>query len=293
MTAGKKLSFGIKTVQQRTTYEDMLRVWLEADNIPSIEHAWLFDHFMPLSTVRRDFTGPCLEGWTLLAAYAAVTKRVRLGLMVTGNTYRHPAVLANMAATVDVISGGRLDFGIGAGIYEAEHSAYGIPLYAPGERIRRLGEACEIVQRMWTETAPSFEGIYYQIKDAYCEPKPVQKPYPPFVIGGIGEKLTLRIVAQYAAIWNFVGGDVESFQQKSALLDSHCAAIGRDPHTIQRSIQVLVNPEDLEETRSQVHSYAQAGATHLILSLRAPYPENIVHRLDEEIVQPLKAAFEG
>lgn len=289
MMAGKKLSFGIKTVQQHTTYDDMLRVWQEADSIPSIEHAWLFDHFMPLG---RDATGPCLEGWTLLAAYAAVTKRVRLGLMVTGNTYRHPAVLANIAATVDIISGGRLDFGIGAGIYETEHTAYGIPLYSPGERIRRLGEACEIIQRMWTEPAPSFEGTYYQIKDAYCEPKPVQKPYPPFVIGGIGEKLTLRIVAQYAAIWNFVGGGVESFQQKSAILDSHCVAIGREPQTIQRSIQILVNPADLRETRSQVHCYAQAGATHLILSLRAPYPEGIVHRLDEEIVRPLQVAFE-
>ena len=289
MTTSKRLSFGIKTAQSRTTYEDMLRVWQEAESIPSIEHAWLFDHFMPLG---RDFTGPCLEGWTLLAAYAAVTKRMRLGLMVTGNTYRHPAVLANMAATVDIISGGRLDFGIGAGIHETEHNAYGIPLYSPGERIRRLGEACEIITRMWTETAPSLEGKYYQITDAYCEPKPVQKPYPPFVIGGIGEKLTLRIVAQYAAIWNFVGGGVESFQQKSALLDSHCVSIGRDPQTIQRSIQVLVNPGDLGETRSQVRSYAQAGATHLILSLRAPYPEGIVHRLDEEIVQPLKAEFE-
>jgi F420-dependent oxidoreductase-like protein len=288
MTAGKKLSFGIKTVQQRTTYEDMLRVWQEADSIPSIEHMWLFDHFMPLS---GDFTGPCLEGWTLLAAYAAVTKRVRLGLTVSGNTYRHPAVLANMAATVDIISGGRLDFGIGAGIHETEHNAYGIPLYAPGERIRRLGEACEIIKRMWTGPAPSFTGTYYQIKDAYCEPKPVQKPYPPFVIGGIGEKL-LRIVAQYAAIWNFIGGGVESFQQKNAILENHCAAIGRDPQTILRSTQVRINLADLGEAHGRLHSYAQAGITHLILSLQAPYPEGIVHRLDEEIIQPLKTAFE-
>jgi F420-dependent oxidoreductase-like protein len=288
MAADEKLSFGIKTVQQRTTYEDMLRVWQEADSIPSIEHAWLFDHFMPLS---GDFAGPCLEGWTLLAAFAAVTKRLRLGLTVTSNTYRHPAVLANMAATVDIISGGRLDFGIGAGIHETEHNAYGIPLYAPGERIRRLGEACEVIQRMWTEAAPSFAGNYYQIKDAYCEPKPVQKPYPPFVIGGIGEKM-LHLVARYASIWNFFGSDAESLQQKSALLDSYCVAIGRDPHTIQRSIQVRADPADLGNARSRVRSYIQAGATHLLLSLPAPYPAGIVHRLDEEIVQPLKAEFE-
>jgi F420-dependent oxidoreductase-like protein len=292
MMTEKKLSFGIKTPQHRTTYKDMLRVWQEADNIPSIEHAWLLDHFLPQS---GDCTDPCLEGWTLLSAFAAETSRLRLGLTVSSNTYRHPAVLANMAATVDIISDGRLDFGIGAGVgegnHETEHHAYGIPLYAPGERIRRLGEACEVIKRMWTEPAPGFAGTYYQIKDAYCEPKPVQKPYPPFVIGGIGEKL-LRIVAQYAAIWNFTGGGVELFQQKNALLESHCAAIGRDPHTILRSTQVRINSADLAEARGRLHSYARAGVTHLILSLPAPYPEGIVHRLDEEIIQPLKAAFE-
>ncbi len=287
--AGKKLSFGIKTVPQHTTYEGMFHVWQEADSIPSIEHAWLFDHFMPIT---REISGPCLEGWTLLAAYAAVTKRMRIGLMVTGNTYRHPAVLANMAATVDIISGGRLDFGIGAGWNETEHNSYGMPLYAAGERIRRLGEACEIIKRMWIETAPSFEGKYYQIKDAYCEPKPIQKPYPPFVIGGAGEKLTLRVVAQYAAIWNVLDNGVEEFQQKSAILDDHCAAIGRDPQTIQRSIHVMAIPEKLEKARNEMRSYIEAGATHLILILRAPYPEGIVHRLDEEIIQPLKAEFE-
>jgi F420-dependent oxidoreductase-like protein len=290
MAVDRKLSFGIKTPQHRTTYQDMLRVWQEADSVPSIEHAWLLDHFMPLS---GDFSGPCLEGWTVLAAFAARTTRLRLGLTVSSNTFRHPAVLANMAATVDIISGGRLDFGIGAGIHETEHAAYGIPLYAPGERIRRLGEACEVIRRLWTELAPSFEGAYYQLKDAYCEPKPMQKPYPPFVIGGVGEKMLLRVVARYADIWNFTGGGVESFQQKNAVLESHCADIGRDPDTIVRSTQVRVNPADLGEVRGRVRDYAQAGITHLILSLQAPYPEGIVHRLDEEIVQPVKAEFDA
>ncbi|HLW00748.1 MAG TPA: TIGR03560 family F420-dependent LLM class oxidoreductase [Ktedonobacterales bacterium] len=289
MTAGNKLSFGIKTAQSRTTYEDMLRVWREADSISSIEHAWLFDHFMPL---RPDFGDPCLEGWMLLAAFAAITKRLRLGLTVTSNTFRHPAVLAKMAATVDIVSGGRLDFGIGAGIHEVEHAAYGIPLYAPGERIRRLGEACELIKRMWTEAAPSFEGKYYQIKDAYCEPKPVQQPYPPFVIGGSGDYL-LRVVAQYADIWNFLGSDVEMLQERNAVLERHCAAIGRDPRRITRSVQVKVTPEDLESVRSRLHAYIQAGVTHLILSLWPPYPESVVQRLDEEVVQPLKAEFEA
>jgi F420-dependent oxidoreductase-like protein len=283
-----KLRFGIKTAPQNTTYQDMQRVWLEADKVPSIEHAWLFDHFMP---IRGDFTGPCFEGWSLLSAFAAQTSRLRVGLMVTGNTYRHPAVLANIGATIDVISQGRLDFGIGAGWNEREHAAYGMPLYKPGERIRRLGEACEVIKRMWTEKDPSFDGRYYQIKDAYCEPKPVQKPYPPFVIGGSGEKLTLRVVAQYADIWNCVGGDVEFFQQKSAILNAHCEAIGRDPQTIERSVQIMLKPDNFAATRDEIRTYIVAGVTHLIVNLSMPYPEGIVHRIGQEIAEPLQAEF--
>jgi len=284
------LRFGIKTAQQNTTYEDILRVWLEADSIPVIEHAWAFDHFIPLGP---DPTGPQLEGWTLLAALAARTERLRVGLMVTGNIYRHPAVLAKMGATVDIISHGRLDFGIGAGWNELECRMYGIPLYPPGERIRRLGEACEVIKRLWTETVANFDGKYYQLKDARCEPKPVQKPNPPFVIGGSGEQLTLRIVAQYANIWNFVGGSVDTLRHKNEVLNGHCAAIGRDPRTIERSIQIAVNYNNPAETLNEIKPYIEAGATHIILNLRAPYPENIVHRLAEEIVAPMKREFEG
>lgn len=284
----RRLSFGIKTAPQHTTYEDMLRVWLEADQIPVIEHAWLFDHFMPLG---NDPTGPCLEGWTLLSAYAALTKRLRVGLMVTGNTYRHPAVLANMAATVDIISQGRLDFGIGAGWNELEHTAYGIPLYKPGERIRRLGEACEVIKLLWTQTVTNFDGKYYQLKEARCEPKPVQKPYPPFVIGGSGEQLTLRIVAQYASIWNFAGGSTDEFKHKNTVLDGHCATIGRDPAEIARSVQLVVNPADLSAVRATTQSYIEAGANHLILNLRYPYPEGIVQHLAEEVAGPLQAEY--
>ena len=288
MTTKKPLRFGIKTAQQFTSYENMLRIWTEADSIPGIEHAWAFDHFIPLGP---DPTGPQLEGWTLLGALAARTKRLRIGLMVTGNTYRHPAVLANIATTVDIISNGRLDFGIGAGWNELEHSMYGIPLYTPGERIRRMGEACEVIKLLWTETIANFDGKYYQLKDARCEPKPVQKPYPPFVIGGSGEQLTLRIVAQYASVWNFVGGPVDMFRHKNEVLDGHCAAIGRDPKTIERSIQVRVNYHNLGETSDGIRPYIEEGATHIILNLTAPYPENIVHRLADEIVAPLKAEY--
>jgi F420-dependent oxidoreductase-like protein len=283
------ISFGIKTAPQHTTYEDMLKIWQEADAEPTLEHAWLFDHFYPII---GDPTGPCLEGWTVLAAFAAVTKRIRLGLMVTGNTYRHPAVLANIASTVDVISKGRLDFGIGAGWNEQEHSAYGIELYKTGERIRRLGEACEVIKRLFTEKSTTFEGKYYQLKDAYNEPKPIQKPYPPFVIGGGGEKLTLRIVAQYANIWNIPGGSVEEFKRKSAILDEHCVAIGRDPQEIQRSIQVAINPADLGETRKTAGDMIEAGVSHVILNIRTPHPENVIRRLVDEVVMPLKAQYE-
>ena len=283
-----RLRFGIKTAQQFTTYDDILRVWLEADTVPVIEHAWAFDHFIPLGP---DPTGPQLEGWTLLGALAARTERLRLGLMVTGNTYRYPAVLANIATTVDVISHGRLDFGIGAGWNELESNMYSIPLYQPGERIRRLGEACEVIRLLWTETVANFDGKYYQLKDARCEPKPVQKPHPPFVIGGSGEQLTLRVVARYASIWNFVGGDVDTFRHKNKVLEEHCAAIGRDPSTIERSIQWPINYNNVSEAIKGMQPYIEAGATHIILNLRAPYPENIVHQVASEVAEPLLAEY--
>src|SRR5947209_14830531 len=152
------LRFGIKTAQQYTSYDDILRVWLEADNIPLIEHAWAFDHFIPLGL---DPTGPQLEGWTLLGALAARTERLRVGLMVTGNIYRHPAVLANIGATVDHISHGRLDFGIGAGWNERECSRYSIPLYTKGEPLRRLGQALAVVRKLWSARVANIEDRYY------------------------------------------------------------------------------------------------------------------------------------
>jgi F420-dependent oxidoreductase-like protein len=280
-----RLRFGIKTAPQHTTYDAMLRVWQEADATPVFEHAWLFDHFAPIYS---DLDGPCLEGWTVLAAYAALTNRLRLGLMVTGNTYRHPAVLAKIAATVDVISNGRLDFGIGAGWNEYEHASMGIPLYQPGERIRRLGEACEIAKRLFTQHLTDFDGRYYQLKEARCEPKPVQKPYPPFVIGGGGEQLTLKVVAQYADIWNFAGGPVENFTHKVGVLRQHCQAIGRDPAAIELSVQLPVAYDDLDGTVQTVQRFVDAGATHIILNLRPPYPDGIVARLAEEVVPHIR-----
>lgn len=274
-------SFGIKTAPQHTTYEAMLKIWKEAEDIPAIEHAWLFDHFAP---IQGDVAGPCLEGWTVLAAFAAETERLRLGLMVTGNTYRHPAVLAKIAATVDVISNGRLDFGIGAGWNVYEHESMGVPLYRPGERIRRLDEACEIIKRLFTQPTVDFDGRYYQLSDARSEPKPVQRPYPPFVIGGGGEQLTLRVVAKHADIWNYTGGSVEEFTHKVGVLHEHCSAVGRDPNEIVLSYQHRVQPDDLSSTARELEKFVAAGATHFVLYLPTPYPDGIVTQVAEQVI---------
>jgi F420-dependent oxidoreductase-like protein len=276
-----EFSFGIKTAPMHTTYEGILRVWKEADQNPAFEHAWLFDHFAP---IRGSLDGPCLEAWTLLSALASETDRIRIGVMVTGNTHRNPAILANMAATVDIISQGRLDFGIGAGWNEYEHDSYDIPLYKPGERIRRLDESCQMIKLLFTQHLTDFNGQYYTLKKARCEPKPVQKPYPPFVLGGKGEKLMLRVVAKHADIWNAVGVTPEEYQHKVEVFHEHCAAVGRDPATIQHSIQQRVNYDSMEQTAENLQRYINAGATHLIFGLSYPYPDGIIDRLAEEVI---------
>jgi F420-dependent oxidoreductase-like protein len=278
------ISFGIKTAPMHTTYEAMLSVWMEADANPAFEHAWLFDHFSP---IHSNVDGPCLEGWTTLAAYAAQTSRLRVGLMVTGNTYRHPAVLAHMAASVDIISNGRLDLGIGAGWNEYEHESMGIPLYSPAERIRRLGETCVILKSLFTQHLTTFHGNYYQLNEARCEPKPVQHPHPPLVIGGGGEQLTLRVVAEHADVWNYPNprGTPEEFKHKLGVLERHCNAIGRDPSTIRVSVQPMVAYDNLEATRQSIQQLVEAGATHIVLNLRPPYSDGIISRLAVEVVE--------
>jgi len=275
------LRWGFKTSPQHTTWDAIRAVWLEGDRTPAFEHAWLFDHLNP---IEGDPDGPCLEGWTTLTALAAITERIRVGLMVAGNTYRHPALHAHMAATADVISHGRIDFGIGAGWNEYEHTSKGIPLHAPGERIRRLDEACEVVKRLWTEPVADFEGRYYQLAQARLAPKPGQQPPPPIVIGGNGEKLTLRVVAKHADIWNFSGTDPDELRHKQAVLREHCAAVGRDPAEIEVSVQVRADYDDPSTTVATLRPLIDAGATHLVLMLTSPYPEGVVARLAEEVV---------
>jgi F420-dependent oxidoreductase-like protein len=283
MTPAGRVSFGIKTAQQHTTYEEILRIWQAADHEPLIEQAWVFDHFIPQDP---PFDGSCLEGWTLLAALAAQTKRLRIGVLVTGNTYRHPAVLAKMAATVDHISGGRLDFGLGAAWNETEHAMYGIPLHSAKERITRLGEACEVIQRLWTERLATFSGEYYQLTDARCEPKPLQQPRPPFVIGGGGEQLTLKVVARYADIWNIIPRSVEEFVRKSAILDGYCETIRQVSSRVLRSVQVAAEEKSLDQLSHEIGEYISAGAGHVILELSPRSSPDHLHALVQKVIAP-------
>jgi F420-dependent oxidoreductase-like protein len=207
---------------------------------------WYADHFMPSI---GDVDGPNQECWTVLAGLAAAVPRVRLGPLVTGNTYRHPAVLAKMAATVDHISGGRLVLGLGAGWQENEHEAYGIEFGTVGARLDWLEEACQIIRSLFAEERTSFSGSRYTITDAPLEPKPVQSP-PPLLIGGGGEQRTMRIAARHADEWN-IWGTPERLAEKGAVLDQRCEEIGRDPGEITRSANALLYLSDDEVWLSQ------------------------------------------
>ncbi len=260
-----------------------------ADTLTLAQHAsrtgwdgvWLADHFMPNA---EDTSTPWPEAWTTLAALAATVENVRLGTLVTGNTYRHPAVLAKMAATIDHISGGRLVLGLGSGWQENEHQQYGLPFNTFGERLAKLDEACRIIKSLFSETSTSFDGKYYTLTDASLEPKPVQTPLP-LLIGGGGEKVTLKITAKYADEWN-VWGDVATLRHKMNILDQHCETVGRNPEEIQRSaVALLFMSEDnafVEKMKNTdigrpaivgtpaevadiVSQYAEAGVNELIV----------------------------
>ena len=259
MTNVRRLTF--KTRPEHTDWDALVAMWLEAEGITALDGGWLFDHFYP---IYADRTGPCFEGWTALSYLAGRTQRLRLGLMVTGMPYRHPALLANMAATFDVFSRGRLDLGLGAGWNQEEADAYGIELLPIGRRMDQFEEGCEIVHDLLTRAQTNFDGEHYQLKDARCEPKPVQKPRPPITIGGLGEKRTLRIAARFADDWNFPFGDAESFAHKVEVLRGHCEAIGRDASEITVSTHVSAGA-DPEKTAASAHAYAEAGAQHLCL----------------------------
>jgi F420-dependent oxidoreductase-like protein len=273
--------FAFKTSPQNTTWSDMLAVWREADDIDVYESGWTFDHFYPIFT---DSTGPCLEGWVTLTALAQATRRLRLGTLVTGIHYRHPAVLANMAAALDIISDGRLELGIGAGWNEEESGAYGIELGTIKERFDRFEEACQVLVGLLSAETTDFDGKYYQLKAARNEPKGPQRPHPPICIGGSGEKRTLRITAKYAQHWNFVGGTPEEFARKRDVLASHCADIGRDPKEIMLSAHVrLGDDRDYAKVVADAAGLGAEGLDLAIVYLPPPY--------DPAVLTPLANAI--
>jgi F420-dependent oxidoreductase-like protein len=275
------MRFGIKTTPQHTSWEDMAAIWRAADDIELFESFWNFDHFYPIFS---DPTGPCFEAWTMLAAVAAETNRIRIGCQVTGMIYRHPAVLANMAATVDVISGGRLDLGLGAGWNQEECDAYGIPLPPLGERFDRFDEGVEAVVRLLSDPTTTLEGRYVQLRDARCEPKPVQRPHPPIVIGGMGRKRTLRTVARWAQHWNATTRSPEQWRELREVLDRHCADVGRDPSAIETSVNVAFDPAAGPGPLAEaVAGWAEAGADIVVVGLRAPYDWRHVDAIADEL----------
>ena len=280
--ARRSLRFGLKVAQMGGSYAEMREAWLEADRL-GFDTAWLHDHLLN----QNDIALPEDEGWTVLTALLVESRRIRGGMMVTANTFRHPAVLAKMATTLDGISGGRLEVGLGAGWFAEEHRQYGLALPPLRERMARLEEACRILVALWTEPRATVEGAHYRVRGAIHEPKPLQRPHPPLVIGTSGERVGLRIAARHAQTWNMAQGTPDEFQKKSALLDACCREIGRDPADVERSIQFL--PDKMGPDMAEVaHEFVAAGATHLIFSCPTPYSAAGVRRIWDEIVAPLR-----
>ena len=287
MSASTQPQFGIMTAPQQVSYRDILRIWQEADVTPEIEHAWLFDHLMPIG---GDRDGPILEGWTLLSALAAQTARLRLGLLVTSNRFRPPAMLAKIAATVDIVSDGRLEFGIGAGSRPSlpwarrEYDANGLPYLDAPAAVASLAEACTVIRRLWTETEPfDFDGNYVRLAGAFSNPKPVQQPGPPIMIGG-RSMATLRVVAEHADRWNMPGGDVDDAVSRSALLDRYCAEIGRDPASVTRSMYLPVAYGRPRAAQDAIGQATGAGFGHIVLGLPAPYPDGVARWVADEVI---------
>ena len=310
VAAPRRVQFGIQTGQEEVTWSDVLSAWKEAEAL-GFDSAWTFDHLMPIV---GDKDAPCLESWTLLGALAAQTQRIRIGALVTGNTYRNPALLAKMAATVDQISNGRLNLGIGSAWFEAEHAAYGFPFYSAKERAERLGEALEVITKLWTVDHPSFAGRYYLLSNAPFAPAPVQKPHPPIIVGGKGKKWIMPLVARYADGWNVpIGVSPQGVKSRLDIIHQECQRLGRASCDIEVSVllplisitkiplagpmtrlaararvpgkvarQLLAgSPDDI---KAEIQQYVDAGVTQVILYLRPPFDHELMRRFATEIM---------
>jgi len=303
------IRFGIQTGQQFASWDEIVRIWQRAEAL-GYDTAWTYDHFV---AVMMDPFDPCLEAWSCLAALAVQTRRIRIGALVTGNTYRHPAILAKIATTVDLISGGRLEFGIGAGWYEPEHLMFGLPFGSARERCERLDEALSVMRALWGEAQPSFAGRHYQLSAAIAEPKPVQRPHPPITIAGAGEKRMLPIVARHADAWSSFGSP-EVYRRKIDVLRRCCDAAQRDCDAIEKQVLVpaaitddlsSVAPliqgyamyQQLSEEEAQrwmllggadqvcrqIDAFVSAGVTHFVLTL-SPYNFDVFERFASEVM---------
>ena len=274
---------------------------------------WLMDHLIMIPRVGKP-EDPMLESWTTLSSLIGVTKKIRLGTLVTGNIYRNPALLAKIGATVDVLSGGRLFMGIGAGWFEEEAEAYGIPYYDVPGRLRRLKEALQIIRGMWSKDSFSFEGKFYKVDKAICMPKPLQKPHPPIMIGGDGEKTLLRLVAKYGDACNLFGGNTAVIKHKLSVLKKHCKAVGRDYNEILKTelLHVIIaknsreaasiaeeegiSPERLKsrtifgspaQVKTGIRELADAGLEYLILNMPPMREETMLKQFAEEVIPSL------
>jgi F420-dependent oxidoreductase-like protein len=261
-------------------YEHMTRYAREAERL-GFDSIWVYDHFHTVPTQELETSFEC---WTITAALARDTEKVRVGQMVTCNNYRQPSLLAKMASTVDVMSHGRLDFGIGAGWYEEEFRAFGYPFPDDPERLRMLDEALQVIRAMWTEPYATFEGKYYQVRGAINEPKGVQKPHIPIWVGGGGERVTLKLVAKYADACNVGGNDPAVAKHKFGVLKEHCERVGRDYGSIIKSVHtfmVLQNPGE---------SFEDAIKDHPHLTLQAA--QSTVYGQPNEIIDKLGALID-
>jgi F420-dependent oxidoreductase-like protein len=308
------MKFGIQTSNNNVEWRELEDMWKFLDRETQFHSAWTFDHFVPAGP-GQDLNANCFEGWSALAALAAVTDRIRAGCLVTGVTYREPAVLAKMAVTIDHLSNGRLEFGLGAAWHEGEHRMYGIPFPPVKERQDRLEEAVQLIRMLFhADGKVNFEGKYYRLRDAVFLPKSVQQPHPPIMIGGGGEKRTLRTLAKYGDVMN-VSGTPSIVREKIAVLEQHCRDVGRDPAEITKTafgtmvvtdnsglIDRLapmfgagfgLSPEEAKNqlpigppahVRSIIDQYAELGVTEFITSSQGPWKREVYQRINDEVV---------
>lgn len=265
------MKVGIDVSQHQLEWQELRTRVVWADEA-GFESAWVFDHFTALYGDRK---GPCLEAWTLLSALAAVTNRIRLGALVTGVTYRHPSLLAAEVVTVDNVSGGRLNVGLGAAWHEEEHRRLGFGFPSTGERIRRLDETVQILKGLLTSDDFDFDGRYYQLRQAFYRPRPVQQPWPEIWIGATGEKVMLPLAARHADVWHGFGS-VSSLARMSSVVDRAAEEAGRDPAEIGRSTSLSIS-EPWDEVRREAGKLRDAGFDHLIAS----WPSEGLARVEE------------